>query len=290
MKGIVLAGGHGTRLSPVTLAVSKQLLPIYDKPMIYYPLSTLMIAGIREILIITTPEDQSLYKNLLGHGEKFGLTIEYATQSEPDGLAQALILGEDFLKGEPCCLILGDNFFYGQGLRDFLVRGISNTEGATIYAYQVADPTAFGVVEFDEKQNAKSLVEKPLKPRSSYAVTGLYMYDGSASQRARNLQPSARGELEITDLNQSYLDDRLLKVEIFGRGLAWFDTGTFDNLMEASQFVQSIERRQGFKIACLEEIAFRQGWLSSDDLFIASEKISRGSYSKYLRLISENSR
>ena len=284
MKGIVLAGGYGTRLYPMTVAVSKQLMPVYDKPLIYYPLSVLMLADIRDILIITTPDDQAAYRKLLGDGTQFGVRFGYVVQPEPRGLAQALVLGADFLDGQPCCMILGDNMFYGQGLAEFLSRAMARERGATIFAYKVKDPSSFGVVEIKDGK-AVSLVEKPREPKSNYALTGLYFYDSSGVERARNLAPSARGELEITDLNRTYLDDETLYVEIFGRGVAWLDTGTHDSLLDAAHFVQTIERRQGFKIACLEEIGLRNGWLKPNDIRNTPNYETKGTYAEYLRYI-----
>ena len=254
-KGIILAGGNGTRLHPVTKVVSKQLLPVYDKPMIYYPLSVLMLANIREILIISNPEDRTLFQKLLGSGESFGLQFEYAEQAEARGLADAFLIGEDFIDQDSVCLILGDNIFYGQGFQEKLFRATSTKEGATVFAYQVRNPEQFGVIEFNLEGDAISLEEKPAKPKSNYAVTGLYFYDNEVVQIAKNIKPSSRGELEITDINKEYLERNKLNVEDFGRGFAWLDTGTLDSLMDAGQFIQTIERRQGFKVACLEEIA-----------------------------------
>lgn len=265
MKGIILAGGSGTRLYPLTLGVSKQLMPVYDKPMIYYPLSILMLAGIREILIITTPEDQVLFKKLLGNGELFGVVLTYQIQPYPEGLAQAFILGETFIGKDDVCLILGDNIF-GQSFGRQLKNAIDNLEGATIFGYQVMDPERFGVVEFDKNGRVISLEEKPLEPKSNWAVTGLYFYKNNVINIAKNIRPSERGELEITSVNEAYLKLNKLKVEILGRGFAWLDTGTHDSLLDASHFVQTVEKRQGFKIACLEEIAFKNGWLSKIDI------------------------
>lgn len=283
MKGIVLAGGAGTRLHPVTKGVSKQLLPIYDKPMIYYPLSVLMLAGIRDILVITTPEDQASFQRLLGNGEDFGVRLSYAIQPSPDGLAQAFLIGEDFIGSDPVCLILGDNIFYGQGFRPLLLETAAKSKGATIFGYQVKDPERFGVVEFDEQLRARSIEEKPAKPKSHYAVTGLYFYDNSVIEIARQVKPSARGELEITSVNQAYLERGELSVQVLGRGFAWLDTGTHESLLAASHFVETIETRQGFKIACLEEIAFRQGWISADTISNLAEKLSKNAYGAYLR-------
>ena len=266
MKGIILAGGSGTRLYPLTLGVSKQLMPVYDKPMIYYPLSILMLAGIREILIITTPEDQVLFKKLLGNGELFGVVLTYQIQPYPEGLAQAFILGETFIGKDDVCLILGDNIFFGQSFGRQLKNAIDNLEGATIFGYQVMDPERFGVVEFDKNGRVISLEEKPLEPKSNWAVTGLYFYKNNVINIAKNIRPSERGELEITSVNEAYLKLNKLKVEILGRGFAWLDTGTHDSLLDASHFVQTVEKRQGFKIACLEEIAFKNGWLSKIDI------------------------
>jgi len=280
MKGILLAGGQGTRLYPATLAISKQLLPIYDKPMVYYPLSVLMLAGIREIAIVSTPHDLPQYQRLLGDGSRFGVGLTYIEQPEPAGISQAFILGEEFLAGEPSSLILGDNIFFGQAFSQALERGRDLTRGALVFAHKVRDPEGFAVAEFDSTGKCLSLEEKPRSPKSDWAVTGLYFYDGRASQLAKTLKPSARGELEITDLNRLYLEEGSLIVERMGRGFAWLDTGTHDSLMQAGQFVQTIEQRQGFKIACLEEIAYAQGWISKDDLKAAGTRMKSTSYGK----------
>jgi len=284
-KGIVLAGGSGTRLYPLTMAVSKQLMPIYDKPMIYYPISVLMLTGIKEILIISTPRDLPAFKELLGDGSRFGVRFEYAEQPSPDGLAQALTIGEDFLSGSPSTLILGDNVFYGHELERILADADAHREGATIFGYHVADPSNYGVVDFDDDGRALSLEEKPRNPRSNYAVPGLYFYDEDASTLAKELKPSERGELEITDLNRTYLDAGKLSVEVLGRGTAWLDTGSHENLASATDFIKIIERRQGLKIACLEEIAFGKGWLSTEGLEHAIEAHGSSSYGNYLQTI-----
>lgn len=282
MKGIILAGGSGTRLYPITKGVSKQLLPVYDKPMIYYPLSVLMLAGIQDILIITTPEDQSGFVRMLGDGKELGINLSYASQASPDGLAQAFIIGEEFIGNDNVCLVLGDNIFWGQGFIPILKRAASRTSGATVFGYQVKDPERFGVVEFDENNKAKSIEEKPENPKSNFAVTGLYFYDNDVIDIAKQVQPSPRGELEITSVNQAYMEKGDLNVELLGRGFAWLDTGTHESLLEAAMFVEIIEKRQGYKIACLEEIAWRNGWLSKEDIMQISKMFSKNSYGQYL--------
>ncbi len=281
-KGIILAGGSGTRLYPITKGVSKQLLPIYDKPMVYYPLSVLMLAGIREVLIISTPDDIDGFKRLLGDGADFGIEIEYAVQPSPDGLAQAFIIGEEFIGNSNVCLVLGDNIFYGQGFTPMLKEAVSRPKGATVFGYQVKDPERFGVVEFDEQKRAVSLEEKPKQPKSNFAVTGLYFYDNDVIQIAKSVKPSERGELEITTVNQMYLERGDLNVELLGRGFAWLDTGTHESLLQAAQFVETIEKRQGYKVACLEEIALHNGWLSKGQVLAIGQSMRKNDYGQYL--------
>jgi len=289
MKGIILAGGSGTRLYPLTKSISKQIIPIYDKPMIYYPLSVLMLANIKDILIISTPQDIGLYEKLFGDGKQLGLNLSYAIQPSPDGLAQAFIIGEEFIGDDNVCMILGDNLFYGYGLSKMLEEASELKDGAIIFGYRVSDPKRYGVVEFDEKGNVLSLEEKPQNPKSDYAVVGLYFYSNDVVKKAKNLKPSARGELEITDLNKLYLDENRLQVKLMGRGMAWLDTGTHESLLDASNFIATIERRQGLKIACIEEIAYRKGYISKDQLLNLAEPLKKNQYGQYLiKIANEN--
>jgi glucose-1-phosphate thymidylyltransferase len=287
LKGIILAGGSGTRLYPMTIVTSKQLLPVYDKPLIYYPLTTLMLVGIREFLIISTPQDLPLFRDLLGDGERWGISLSYAVQPRPEGLAQALIIGADFIDGSPCALILGDNIFFGHGLPEMLARAATRTSGATIFAYHVSDPERYGVIGFDATDRATSIEEKPKRPKSNFAVTGLYFYDRDAAQVAASIRPSARGELEITDVNRIYLERGALSVERMGRGFAWFDTGTPDSLLAAAEFVATIEKRQGFRIACPEEIAFNQKFIDRDQLEKLGHALGKSDYAKYLQMFAK---
>jgi glucose-1-phosphate thymidylyltransferase len=288
MKGIVLAGGSGTRLHPLTLSTCKQLLPVYDKPMIYYPLSTLMLAGIRDILVITTPEDQSTFQRLLGNGEKWGIRLSFIVQPRPEGLAQAYVIGEDFVAGEPSALILGDNIYFGHGMPEMLQRASGQKAGATVFGYRVSDPERYGVVEFDGDGRVLSIEEKPAKPKSHYAVTGLYFYDGHASRMARQIKPSARGELEITTLNNMYLEAGALSVEVMGRGMAWLDTGTHESLMEAGDFVRILEMRQGLKVGCPEEVAYRKGFIDAAQLRDLARCLEKSGYGRYLLQVADD--
>ncbi len=288
MKGIILAGGSGTRLYPITSAISKQMLPVYDKPMIYYPLSVLMLAGIRDILVISTPRDLPGFRNLLGSGSSLGIKFSFKEQPSPDGLAQAFILGEEFIGGETVCMILGDNIFYGHGFGDVLLKTSAITKGACVFGYYVTDPERYGVVEFDNNRRAVSIEEKPAKPRSNYAVTGLYFYDNTVVRKAKSLKPSARGELEITDLNRLYLEEGTLEVRLMGRGMAWLDTGTYESLLQAANFIATLEQRQGLKASCVEEIAYKRGFITRDQLIALAEPVKKSQYGQYLlRIASE---
>jgi len=289
-KGIILAGGSGTRLHPLTIAVSKQLMPVYDKPMIYHPLTTLMLAGIRDVLVITTPHDQEPFKRLLSDGKRWGMNIEYAVQPSPDGLAQAFLIGREFIAGGPCALVLGDNIFYGHGVSGLLESAANRERGATVFGYYVANPSAYGVAEFDASGRVVGLEEKPAKPKSHYAVTGLYFYDQQVVELAASLKPSARGELEITDLNRLYLEQGTLHLELFGRGVAWLDTGTHESLMQASNFIQTVEDRQGLKVACPEEVAFSQGWIDAPQVLALAEPLKKTGYGRYLIELIERGR
>lgn len=288
MKGIILAGGSGTRLYPITMGISKQLLPIYDKPMIYYPLSVLMLAGIQDILVITTPEDKTSFERLLGDGSQLGVNLSYATQPSPDGLAQAFIIGEEFIGADPVCLVLGDNIFFGQGFSPRLKAIAQKSQGATVFGYQVMDPERFGVVEFDDNYKVLSIEEKPEKPKSNWAITGLYFYDNKVVEYAKKVKPSERGELEITSLNEMYLNDNNLSVELLGRGFAWLDTGTHDSLIEAGSFVETVQKRQGMMVACPEEIAWRNGWLSDENISAIAKKLQKNEYGIYLSRLLKN--
>ena len=288
MKGIILAGGSGSRLLPATFSISKQLIPVYDKPMIFYPLSILMLANIKEILIITTPRDLGTFQNLLGDGSKYGVSLQYKVQENPNGIAEALKLGESFLQNEPVCLILGDNIFYGSGLIKKLESAAKLEKGARVFAYNVNDPSRFGIIEFDKEQNVLSIEEKPTNPKSDFAVTGIYFYDKTAVEKVKSLQPSKRGELEITDLNNLYVKENSLKVDLLGRGVAWLDTGTHSSLLDASNFIETVEKRQGLKISCLEEIAFNKGWITKEQLKNSAESMKNSDYGKYLFRILRN--